>query len=71
MVGTKAIGRLLRLAGVGPGGRTESMGNPEFPYVCRGCGTAYDVQYHVCPECGGFSVERLPDTDARIGVGAD
>ena len=71
MVGTKAIGRLLRLAGGGPDGRTEAVGNPEFPYVCRGCGTAYDVQYHVCPECGGFSVERLPSADARTGADAD
>jgi len=27
-------------------------------YVCRNCDTALDVQHHVCPECGGYSVER-------------
>jgi rubrerythrin len=30
------------------------------PYVCRGCETPFDVQYHVCPVCGGFSVEPVP-----------
>ncbi|QIB72787.1 hypothetical protein GL213_11685 [Halogeometricum borinquense] len=67
MVGTEAIGRLLRLAGVGPREQSETHGSPEFPYVCRGCGTAYDVQYHVCPDCGGFSVERRVDD----GVASD
>jgi hypothetical protein len=27
-------------------------------YACRGCDTAFERRYHVCPECGGFSVER-------------
>lgn len=27
------------------------------PYQCRACGADFDVQYHVCPECSGFSVE--------------
>jgi len=29
------------------------------PYCCRGCSTEFDVQYHVCPECGGFAVDPI------------
>ena len=28
------------------------------PYMCGNCGSEFDIQYHVCPECGGFNVER-------------
>ena len=27
-------------------------------YVCRGCGEAYGLEHYICPECGGYSVER-------------
>ena len=30
----------------------------ERPYTCRGCGSRFELQYHVCPVCGGFSIER-------------
>jgi len=30
----------------------------ERPYECQTCEAAYDLEYYVCPECGGFSVER-------------
>lgn len=33
----------------------ESRGD----YKCRGCGSAFDVQYHVCPVCRGFSVDSV------------
>jgi rRNA maturation endonuclease Nob1 len=26
-------------------------------YVCRGCDRRFDLEYHVCPECGGYRVE--------------
>jgi hypothetical protein len=39
---------LKSVAGVDP---------PERPYVCRSCEAGLDVEYHVCPECGGFTVE--------------
>jgi ribosomal protein L37E len=26
-------------------------------YECRTCRESFDVQYHVCPSCEGFSVE--------------
>jgi len=51
---------LLALAGVGPRDAAEEM-TESAPYACKGCGTAFDVQYHVCPECGGYSVEHRPD----------
>lgn len=28
------------------------------PYECRACGTRLSVQYHSCPECGSYRVER-------------
>jgi hypothetical protein len=43
--------RFMRLTGL-----TEAPAS-ERPYRCRGCRTGFDVQYHVCPECGSFSVE--------------
>jgi predicted RNA-binding Zn-ribbon protein involved in translation (DUF1610 family) len=27
-------------------------------YVCRGCGEAFGLEHYICPECGGYSVER-------------
>jgi hypothetical protein len=65
MDGNEAFGRLLRIAGLGPRDDAEAALD-EYPYVCRGCGTAYDVEYHVCPDCGGFSVEYRPRRDADV-----
>ncbi|SDX57049.1 hypothetical protein [Halobellus clavatus] len=56
MDGKAAIGRLLTLAGVGPRDSPRET-EQSTPYACLGCGATYEVQYHVCPECGGFSVE--------------
>jgi rRNA maturation endonuclease Nob1 len=30
----------------------------EPPYTCRSCESRFDLQHHVCPVCGGFSIER-------------
>jgi rRNA maturation endonuclease Nob1 len=38
---------------------------PNRPYVCLGCETRFDVQYHVCPECEGFRVEVHEEITAR------
>jgi len=27
-------------------------------YTCLACNDGFDVQHHVCPNCGGYSVER-------------
>ena len=40
------------------------------PYACRTCRERFAREHHVCPECGGFSVERtewshLDDAGAR------
>ncbi|EJN60466.1 hypothetical protein HSB1_10690 [Halogranum salarium B-1] len=32
---------------------------PVPAYRCHGCHTGFDVQYHVCPDCGGYSVEPV------------
>jgi rubrerythrin len=41
----------LRAVGLTRGGTED--------YVCRSCGYDFEVEHHVCPECGGYSVERL------------
>ncbi|WP_336021956.1 hypothetical protein [Halobellus salinisoli] len=57
MDGTAAISRLLEFAGVGPRESVAAVDRPTR-YQCLGCESIYAVQYHVCPDCGGFSVER-------------
>ncbi len=27
-------------------------------YECRRCESEFDLQYHVCPDCGSYQVER-------------
>ena len=54
---TGTLARFIRLAGL-----TESP-RADRPYHCKGCGTGFEVQYHVCPECGGFSVEAVAGID--------
>ncbi|WP_224450076.1 hypothetical protein [Haloprofundus salilacus] len=36
------------------------------PYECQGCGETYPVEYHVCPCCGGYSVESEYDPVAEF-----
>jgi len=50
MGGEGTLGRLIEFAGFGA---QETTG----PYTCLSCGASFEVQYHVCPECGGYSVE--------------
>jgi Zn finger protein HypA/HybF involved in hydrogenase expression len=50
MGGEGTLGRLIEIAGFGA---QETAGQ----YTCLSCGVSYEVQYHVCPECGGYSVE--------------
>lgn len=35
----------------------EQTGTP--PYACKCCNSRFTVQYQVCPECGGYSIERV------------
>ena len=56
---TGTLGRLKRLAGFGEGEEED----PD-QYRCRSCGAGFDVQYHVCPECGGYSVDTRRDVEA-------
>lgn len=67
MDGTATIGRLLRFAGLGPRGGARTT-EDESPYVCLGCSVAYDVEYHVCPNCGGFSVEYELGAESEFAI---
>jgi lipopolysaccharide biosynthesis regulator YciM len=40
---------------------TDGTAGPDLPYRCQSCGEAYAVQYYVCPACGGFSIDPLPE----------
>jgi hypothetical protein len=41
------------------------------PYVCRSCDASFDLIHHVCPRCGGFSVEaRDPAANAEAVPGS-
>lgn len=39
-------------------GRIRSPSEDDTIYTCQQCGTALELRYHRCPECGGFRVER-------------
>ncbi len=52
----QAIGKLMKLARL-----STDTEYPSSQYVCRSCGSGFDVQYHVCPECGGYSVDPRED----------
>lgn len=30
----------------------------EQPYFCRRCKRAFEVRYHVCPDCDGYDIQR-------------
>jgi rRNA maturation endonuclease Nob1 len=35
-----------------------STEDPTEPYQCPGCASRFELQYHVCPDCGGYSIHR-------------
>lgn len=35
--------------------------SPAEAYVCRSCDEQFELQRHVCPACGGFSVDAVRD----------
>ncbi|AEN05128.1 hypothetical protein Halar_1383 [halophilic archaeon DL31] len=39
----------------------------ESEFECRRCGGRYEVQFHVCPCCGGFSVDAVDDVRRNHG----
>ena len=40
-------------------GWSELLGRgEERPYECQTCGSRYDLQHYVCPDCGGHAVDR-------------
>ncbi|MFB6130862.1 MAG: hypothetical protein ABEJ28_08590 [Salinigranum sp.] len=38
-------------------------------YLCRTCGTTFDVAVYACPECGGATVEPIPNRNSGSGDG--
>jgi hypothetical protein len=52
------LDRLLRWARADPERRPGADGGSRPAYACRACNAAFEVRYHVCPECGAFSVDR-------------
>jgi len=32
--------------------------NPEPTYTCQGCGATFESRRQVCPQCGGYTIER-------------
>lgn len=52
MSGTKErFSRLRQFVGLSHDGQPA--------YHCHGCCAEFEVQYHVCPDCGGYSVEPV------------
>jgi rRNA maturation endonuclease Nob1 len=43
---------------------TSSEKEESHAYACLGCEACFRVQRQVCPECGGYSIER---TDWVLG----
>lgn len=37
---------------------TDTSPTEKPPYECGSCGTRFELQRHVCPQCGGYSIER-------------
>ncbi|MFB6166489.1 MAG: hypothetical protein ABEJ31_15125 [Haloarculaceae archaeon] len=52
MVGATVFGRLRALASARAGQDAE----PEF--ACQRCGAGFEAQRQVCPECGGYHIDR-------------
>lgn len=46
-------------------GRFGTEDEPPPPYACLSCRSRFMVQYQVCPECGGYMIERI-DWDEQI-----
>jgi rRNA maturation endonuclease Nob1 len=46
--------------------REQFAGNDttELPYERRACETRFTVQYQVCPECGGYTIDRAEWMDS-------
>ena len=51
--------------------KRERPKTDDLVYVCRGCGEAFTLEYHVCPECGGYSVERTQGGRLNGSAGED
>jgi rRNA maturation endonuclease Nob1 len=52
-------------------GRRGDTSVAEHPYECVSCDGTFSLQYHICPECGSFSVESRPETvRASLSVAA-
>jgi hypothetical protein len=57
------MGRLRTLARWLRDDRATTTGADLAEYVCLGCESGFEARHHVCPECGGFSVDRRTPTE--------
>lgn len=32
---------------------------PDATYECKDCGTSFDLDRQTCPDCGGFTIDRI------------
>lgn len=55
MIDNNPLDTLRRLFTVEDTKRTDDT---DLPYECRKCGSQFDKQHPVCPDCGGRSIEQ-------------
>lgn len=49
----------------------ERAQTDDLVFICRGCRETFEMEYHVCPECGGYRVERDRNHRLNESTGVD
>ena len=52
---TAKLVRVVRNAGTD----ADSDANSEETYECKDCGASFDLDRQTCPDCGGFTIDRI------------
>lgn len=37
----------------------DTADDPVGTYECKSCGAAFDLDRQTCPDCGGFTIDRV------------